>query len=80
VAIDPVSWTTDNSDAVIVIEKMFLSDARFSSDRIYRYALSRAWDCSRPRIMFIGLNPSTSDELEDDPTIRRCLAYAGTWG
>ena len=30
--------------------------------------------------MFIGLNPSTADEIEDDPTIRRCIGYAKDWG
>ena len=25
---------------------------------------------------FIGLNPSTADEKEDDPTIRRCIGFA----
>lgn len=30
--------------------------------------------------MFIGLNPSTADEVNDDPTIRRCIAFAKSWG
>ena len=30
--------------------------------------------------MFIGLNPSTADEKNDDPTIRRCISYAKAWG
>ena len=30
--------------------------------------------------MFIGLNPSTADEINDDPTVRRCLGYARDWG
>lgn len=30
--------------------------------------------------VFIGLNPSTADEVEDDPTIRRCMDYAKRWG
>lgn len=30
--------------------------------------------------MFVGLNPSTADETQDDPTIRRCIAYAKAWG
>lgn len=30
--------------------------------------------------MFIGLNPSTADETEDDPTLRRCINYAKSWG
>ena len=30
--------------------------------------------------MFVGLNPSTADETEDDPTINRCINYAKSWG
>ena len=30
--------------------------------------------------MFIGLNPSTADETEDDPTLNRCIKYAKSWG
>lgn len=31
-------------------------------------------------VVFIGLNPSTADERVDDPTIRRCMAFARSWG
>jgi len=30
--------------------------------------------------MFVGLNPSTADEVNDDPTVRRCIGYAKRWG
>jgi hypothetical protein len=30
--------------------------------------------------MFIGLNPSTADETQDDPTVRRCMGFALSWG
>jgi hypothetical protein len=29
---------------------------------------------------FIGLNPSTADATADDPTVRRCVGFAKTWG
>lgn len=51
----------------------------FSVDRVYRYALWREWG-GESYAMFIGLNPSTADETVDDPTIRRCVAFAKAWG
>jgi hypothetical protein len=30
--------------------------------------------------VFVMLNPSTADGIEDDPTIRRCVAFAKAWG
>ena len=30
--------------------------------------------------MFIALNPSTADEVEDDNTVRRCIQFAKDWG
>jgi hypothetical protein len=55
-------------------------EAVFSPCRRYRYALHRVWDPSLGVAMFIGLNPSTADEKVDDPTIRRCIAFARAWG
>jgi hypothetical protein len=59
----------------------------FSEDRKYRYTLWRQWsdDLFKNRtkegfIQFIGLNPSTADEILDDPTIRRCMRFAKDWG
>lgn len=57
--------------------------ATFSEDRCYRYSLAREWSDgseSTGRVTFIGLNPSTADETEDDPTIRRCIRFAKDWG
>jgi hypothetical protein len=53
--------------------------ASFSPCRAYRYALWRRWG-NGPYCMFIGLNPSTADETNDDPTIRRCIGFARAWG
>ena len=63
------------------------SVAVFSPDRVYRYTLERVWAppptkedfvmlgpqvFREPRMVaFIGLNPSTADEANDDPTVRR---------
>ena len=54
--------------------------ATFSECRKYRYSLWRVWDESLPFVLFIGLNPSTADEIEDDPTIRRCINFTKEWG
>jgi hypothetical protein len=55
----------------------------FSPCRTWRYTLWRGWgglfDDGR-YVQFIGLNPSTADERQDDPTIRRCMEYARSWG
>jgi hypothetical protein len=53
------------------------SGARFSEDRLYRYLLWRPG--ARP-VTFVMLNPSTADEMKDDPTIRRCRGYSRYWG
>lgn len=56
------------------------SSAIFSVDRLYRYELWRRWKTSDRYCLFIGLNPSTADAVKDDPTIRRCVAFAKRWG
>lgn len=53
--------------------------AELSSDRLYRYRLSRIW-ADGPRATFVMLNPSTADENKDDPTLRRCMGFARQWG
>lgn len=52
----------------------------FSPCRTYRYTLWREWIGGEGYAMFVGLNPSTADETQDDPTIRRCIAFAKAWG
>jgi hypothetical protein len=54
--------------------------AVLSPDGRYRYFLSRTWDDRRKVVAFIGLNPSTADATNDDPTIRRCIQFAKDWG
>ncbi len=57
-----------------------ISGAEFSDCRRYRYALWRIWDENKPKMMFIGLNPSTADETAPDPTITRVCGIAETNG
>lgn len=54
--------------------------ATFSRDRRYRYTLTRVWDMTKPKILWVMLNPSTADEANLDPTLRRCLDYSYQWG
>lgn len=57
--------------------------AYFSEDRRYRFALWRIWDEKKPLVMFIGLNPSTANETDADPTIKsveRICRYNGYGG
>lgn len=53
---------------------------RLSLDNRYRYALTRDWDTTRPRVTFVMLNPSTATATATDHTIRKCRAYARSWG
>ncbi|MBW4523309.1 MAG: DUF1643 domain-containing protein [Scytolyngbya sp. HA4215-MV1] len=46
----------------------------------YRYLLWREWNPQAPKISFVMLNPSTADAATNDPTIRRCIGFAQTWG
>lgn len=55
------------------------NDAIISPCGKYRYSLHRRWNF-KPTICFIGLNPSTANATKDDPTIRRCVRFADSWG
>ncbi len=55
-------------------------DAAFSKNRLHRYCLIRIWDNTKPKVAFVGLNPSTANETEDDPTIRKVIGFAKEWG
>lgn len=56
------------------------TDAGLSDCGHYRYWLTRVWETGKPACLFIGLNPSTADASQDDPTIRRCVRFAADWG
>lgn len=55
----------------------------FSPCRTWRYALWRNFGGrldDGSYVLFIGLNPSTADEQQDDATIRSCVSFARAWG
>ena len=54
--------------------------ALFSPCGRYRWRLQRHWDSARPRLLFIGLNPSRADAERDDPTLRRLIGFGSAWG
>jgi hypothetical protein len=45
----------------------------------YRYTLDRTWDETKPRAMFIMMNPSNADEKWDDRSVAKCQRFARTW-
>jgi len=56
------------------------SVAIFSDCERYRYTLTRVWEPLGKRVLFIMLNPSTADEMKNDPTVERCERRARALG
>ena len=58
------------------------NDCSFSDCRKYRYSLLHRWDelFERRRAIFVCLNPSTADENQLDPTLRRIKAFSERLG
>ena len=52
------------------------SEALYSDCETYRYALTRIWARDVAPVLFVMLNPSTADESQNDPTVRRAIGYA----
>jgi hypothetical protein len=57
-----------------------LRGARFSACGRYRFTLTRRWAADGGTVAFVLLNPSTADARCEDPTIRRCMGLARSWG
>lgn len=65
---------TDIADAMV-------KDAVIDESGRYRYTLYRRWNQANDRTaVWVMLNPSTADHIEDDPTIRRCIGFSKAWG
>ncbi|TIN41707.1 MAG: DUF1643 domain-containing protein [Mesorhizobium sp.] len=47
---------------------------------VYRLALWRIWDRSKPLLLVGMLNPSTADHRKNDPTVNRLFHFARTNG
>jgi hypothetical protein len=47
---------------------------------LYRYQLSRSWAYGAGLVCWVMLNPSTADDAQDDPTIRRCIRFSQDHG
>lgn len=56
------------------------SEACFSDCGAYRYGLRRVWNEGGDEVLFVMLNPSTADEMRNDPTIERCQRRAVALG
>ena len=57
-----------------------IKTATFSKCKTYRYLLEREWDSSKPKVLFIMLNPSMEDHNQENATIRRCIGFAKELG
>ena len=72
-------------DASVTLRNSDTGAAVFSLDEQYRYVLRRILPPMfgvepDKRVAFVMLNPSIATESDDDPTIRRCIGYATSWG
>lgn len=47
---------------------------------IYRYKLWRIWDESKPKVLFVMMNPSCANIDFDDATVAKCQRFARKWG
>jgi hypothetical protein len=56
------------------------STAVYSPCEAYRYLLTRVWNPSGEKALFVMLNPSTATEVQNDPTVERCERRARALG
>jgi hypothetical protein len=73
---DMPGWLAEHPAETALAHLRIIGDAVISTDKLYRYWLTRVWDGTKFLLPIVGLNPSTADALVDDPTIRRDMAFA----
>ena len=53
----------------------------YSQDMTKRYAYSQTWDISKPKILWVMLNPGTGEtEVRRRNTLERCKLWSMDWG
>lgn len=59
-----------------------IREARITKSGERRFLLTRRWvpEEDAPYVLFVMLNPSTANAEKDDPTIRKCMKFARSWG
>lgn len=79
-----VGWPVSGEPKQVTLSWEVQRSANFSPCRTWRYSLTRSWGSNAAGLIeplvVVGLNPSTADETQDDPTIRRCMGFAERWG
>lgn len=55
-------------------------NAAFDKTGKYKYYVYKQWNESKPNLMVIGLNPSSSKCQLSEPTVRRCMKIANELG
>lgn len=60
--------------------KLKLNRTVISPCNKYRYLLVRNWDKTKPKVLFIGLNPSTATSSVNDPTVLKLKAWCKHFG
>lgn len=64
----------------VVASPAVRGDAVFSPCGKYRYFLSRDWDSTKPRALFVMQNPSIAGATDPDKTISNLLGFCRRWG
>ena len=62
-----------------LMKRIIKDGAVFDESRMYRYSLTRIWDPTKEKVVFICLNPSTADEMYNDNTVKKCIKFAKSW-